>query len=347
MSDPIAVGGDSAVLDPRKRVRYTTGLVLGVDELTQEQHYFLSQHRGHQRALHGYGTVRGLGVHLRDAGAGPEVVVEPGTAVVPSGATVRVATAQCARLDEWLARHREEVAAGGVTLFVVLAYRECATDPVPIPGGACRTQEESSAAARVAEDFDLSLRLTAPAAAEEEAVRRFGTFLGRLIVDPGGDGQGIDREVLLSLVRGLAAEPPPSGAGDQLLLPPAEAAALLRAVHRVWVTEVRPAESALGEVLLARLDFEAAADGKGSLAVAGPVTVDEDERPVLLPTRLLQERRPAREAPIPQSLTAAASVRAPAKQAPEKKAPAAKKAPATKKAPAKRSRARKRPPTET
>ena len=58
----------SLTLDPHKRVCYSQGLVLGVDEFVQEELYFLEQHRRHARGLHGYcacrllsrGAIRGL-----------------------------------------------------------------------------------------------------------------------------------------------------------------------------------------------------------------------------------------------------------------------------------------------
>src|SRR4030095_7703061 len=101
---------DTAALDPHKRVRYSTGLVLGVDEFNQEQLYLMERDRLHQRALHGYGTVLGLAVTVRDGADGrPEVVVAPGLAVTPRGESVCVPRAQCADLDGWLTVHRNEL----------------------------------------------------------------------------------------------------------------------------------------------------------------------------------------------------------------------------------------------
>ena len=64
-----------------------------------------------------------------------------------------------------------------LTVYVVLCYRECETDPVPIPGGPCRTQEDSTAASRITDDFQLKLVLEPPPQVEENAVRRFGASL--------------------------------------------------------------------------------------------------------------------------------------------------------------------------
>ena len=49
-------------LDPLKRVNYTFGLVLGVEEFLQSDTYFLAKHHVENRLLHGYGTVCGLDV---------------------------------------------------------------------------------------------------------------------------------------------------------------------------------------------------------------------------------------------------------------------------------------------
>ena len=146
-------GGGS--LDPRKRVSYTHGMILGQDDLAQEQlHLRARDHLGVPR-LHGYGTVSGLEVSW-DAAQG-RVEVSPGLAVDPVGRLVCVPTDQCADLAGWLADHRaavREAMAGAtlpttVSLYVVLCYRECETDTVPVPSESCRTADESMAASRV------------------------------------------------------------------------------------------------------------------------------------------------------------------------------------------------------
>ena len=91
-------------LDPFKRVNYTMGLVLGVDEFTQEQTYLLERDRLHNRALHGYGTVHGLQVTVPPEAAEPMVMVTAGMAVDPQGQHICVPADQCARLNDWLAR---------------------------------------------------------------------------------------------------------------------------------------------------------------------------------------------------------------------------------------------------
>jgi len=215
---------DSAVLDPHKRVRYSTGLVLGKGDFDQEQVYFMERDRLHQRALHGYGTVLGLGVAVRDGADGrPEVTVAPGLAVTPRGASVCVPRAQCARLDDWLTAHRDDLTGvgsppgsppaspplgspqGALSLWLVLCPRDCETDPVPVLGDPCRTPEDLTVPSRIADDFCLELRLEAPAHEEEAGVRLLGALLRAVEVSeiPGPDGV-LTPEELAERVRRLA-----------------------------------------------------------------------------------------------------------------------------------------------
>ncbi len=327
---------DTAARDPHKRVRYSTGLVLGVDEFNQEQLYLMERDRLHQRGLHGYGTVLGLGVAVRDGADGrPEVVVAPGLAVTPRGESVCVGRAQCARLDDWLAAHAGDLPgtgsppgspplgspAGPLSLWLVLCARDCETDPVPVLGDPCRTPEDLTVPSRIADDFCLEFRLAPPAQQEEEGVRLLGELLRAVVVsDVPGPAGHLTPEDLAERVRRITpagsppalpdladllgpspGSPPASPAAGpalaDLTLHPADAGAALAAAWRAWITEVRPqlaggqagcADGGEPCVLLARLDFAVA----GS-QVDGPVTVNEDERPWLLHTRVFQEWLPA------------------------------------------------------
>ena len=128
------------------------------------------------------------------ASTGPRVSVAPGSAVTPCGRLVCVSPAQCAVLNEWLARHdaevRERLAALGLgprrldgprphprprrerrharprpsRRTSCSARRDCLTDDLPIPGEPCRTEDALSAPSRVKDDFRLELRLDPPAA---------------------------------------------------------------------------------------------------------------------------------------------------------------------------------------
>ncbi len=292
--------------DAKKRVDYSYGLVLGVAEFRTEQGYFLGKHRSHARALHGYGTVSGLAVTV----AGSEVRVAPGLALDPQGREICVPEPQCARLEDWLAQRQAAgdfspplglSPPGPVTAYVVLCYRECETDRVPIPAGPCLSLDQSAVPSRIQDAFELSIVETPPPQVEETAIRILGDVLGHVRVEA-APGALTDAEPLVAELRALLeASPPvgPSSPPSDLVLDPTYAGAILREAFRVWVTEIRPqlvpeGGGCLGGprdpacVLLARLEFAIKAVS-GVLLVDGPVTVDDSDRPVLVETRVLQE----------------------------------------------------------
>jgi hypothetical protein len=303
---------DTVNLDPYKRVFYSHGLVLGVDEFAQEELYLLEKQRGHNRMLHGYGTVCGLAVDWRLEEGDTQLLVAPGVAVAPDGREIRVPEAQCARLNDWLLRHRDEVVGetgsppaaspGQVSLYLVLCHDECATDQVPVPSGPCQSLDRPMVPSRIADDFRLELRLESelPLGIEEEAVGELVALLGQIaILDAPG---GMTHEEMATLVRSLLpsgsppVSSPPSLGGH---IHPDLALDLMRTAYRVWVTEVRPQLMPSGRncasgppqeacVLLARVDVPLT-DTELGLRVDGDLTVDEGERPFLLHTRLLQE----------------------------------------------------------
>lgn len=194
-------------LDPLKRVNYTFGLVLGVDEFQQEQTYFLSKDRSHYRLAHGYGTIRGLQVQVVTT-PDLEVQVSPGVAISPAGQEIHVPQLMCAKLNDWLSNNQAQLAglvdsSQPLSLCLVLGYRECATDTVPVPGEPCRTQQDAMAPSHLADSFQLKLCLNAdwltsppmspasnglqtsglccrPRQREENATRRFGELLHRI-----------------------------------------------------------------------------------------------------------------------------------------------------------------------
>jgi hypothetical protein len=287
-------------LDPSKRVRYTTGLVLGVDEFLQEQTYHSARDRLLTRLLHGYGTVSGLHVTVRPTGAGPEVVVSAGAAVDPRGDVVCVRSTQCARLDAWLQANADDVKraagdTGAVNVYVVLRYRECESDWLPVAGGPCRTQDDTRAASRLVDAFELTLTLRRPEQLEEDAIRRLGELLASIEVTDAGGAYSTDEDVAAA-VRDIQ-HPMVSPPAPSLRFSPASAADRMRTLYRTWTTEARPSIVPASEagcegpreewLHLARLNVTLDA----SQQAAGAVTIDERERPILVPTRVLQEGR--------------------------------------------------------
>jgi hypothetical protein len=263
-------------LDPLKRVNYTYGMVLGVDEFKQEQTYFLAKNRAHNRLAHGYGTICGLHVQIVTA-PDLEVQVTCGSAINPQGQEIHVQQLMCSRINDWLNANKTALqAVFGIPPFelpvcVVLCYRECPTDVVPVPGEPCRTQQDAMAPSHIAESFQLKLCIDSdklssppisppssppsaplpgdlcysPSQVEEDAIRAFGTLLRRIQITDIGPSS-VTQAQLEDLVRELS----PATASSVLSSPPlgtspiqlhvADASEFLRAAFLVWVTEVRP-----------------------------------------------------------------------------------------------------------
>jgi hypothetical protein len=263
--------------DASKRVNYTLGLVLGVDEFQQDQLYHAAGRRGHNRLLHGYGTVWGLRVNPVPGGSDPEIQVEPGVAVDPCGREICISDLMCVKLDRWLQAHKKALEhvigteGGTLPLAVILCHRECPTDTVPVPGEPCRSQDDAMQPSRIRDGFELKLALRDDAPwgvptvgsppgpepgglavyrtsqPEERAVRAFGQLLSRVettdsLVAVGGKAEllGAVRALPRAIDEGVIASPPAMD-NSPILLPAGEAREILREAFGVWVTEVRPA----------------------------------------------------------------------------------------------------------
>jgi hypothetical protein len=298
--------------DPTKHVNYVQGMVLGVDDFDQEFTYLSERDQWLARDLIGYGIVSGLAVTIEESDKGKRLAVLPGVAVSPRGELICVAPKQCAVLNEWLkGALKTEIPAGTATLSVcvVLCYRDCPTDEVPILGEPCRTEEESMAPSRIVDDFRLELRLTPPEQREEDAVRDFIAWLRQIeVVDFAADPQ--DLKNFLDAIRAAAQElrspidflygSPPS----TLFIPRSDVCEWLRAAFRLWVTELRPlwrsAASAFGctsrtsqnegRILLAELGLPVLSSGADwSIDPARDIVVNSERVPFLLHLRMLQE----------------------------------------------------------
>jgi len=242
-----------APVDPTKHVNFTLGMVLGVDDFEQEFSYHSGRDRWLARDLIGAGTVRGLGVSISSDST--EVVVAPGVALTPQGEFVRVPSAQCAVLADWVRANAISAAAalGGVTsgtltLYVVLRCKPCLTDPVPIPGEPCRTEADAMAPSRVADGFQLDLLLDAPAPTEEPGMRAVLGWLAQIPIVAGAGSvtpsapEGLITALLDTFGPASPAfspagsyPPPPSG----LTFGAASVATMYRVALQLYVTDLR------------------------------------------------------------------------------------------------------------
>jgi hypothetical protein len=313
-----------ADLNPAKHVNFNVGMVLGVDDFTQEFAYLSGRDQWLARDLIGYGTVRGLNVRMEvDAIKGPRAVVEPGVALSPRGQLICVPAAQCAYLKNWVADHSEELTPhlgsppdSNLLLYVVLCYRNCPTDNVPIAGEPCRSEDKLMAPSRLSDDFSLELRLQKPNQREENAVRDFVAWLKQVEVS---DQPSTPLDQFLQAIRDAAAvwltSPLSSPPGDfmfgsppaSLIINTADAGEYFRAAFRIWVTELRPrwiarwhgcaamhleGDQSVDEdcVLLAELDVPLLPLSPGTFDIPNEtITVNQQERPYLVHLRLLQE----------------------------------------------------------
>jgi hypothetical protein len=325
---PRLLSPTAAEPDPTKHVNYNLGMVLGVDDFTQEFAYLSGRDQWLARDLLGYGTVTGLDVGIEIESGGPQVSVTQGVALSPRGRLIRVATAQCASLNGWLASHHDELLErlgspsnnrAGLRLFVVLGYRECPTDMIPIPGQPCRSEDETTAASRVADDFRLELRFEAPDQQEEDALRDFVAWLSQVEITDEADGMLTVAEFEDAIRTAAYLESsPPAGPPDFMYGSPPErlrihtslAYEYLRAAFRVWVTELRPrwqprfvgkGQTCSGSsggmsdgdcVMLAEVSLNVVRSGVGAdwqVESANSIHISEERRPYLLHLRMVQE----------------------------------------------------------
>lgn len=151
-----------------ERPRYFTGQLLDEADLTQEQLYFREKLRRHNRVLHGWGIVSGLGV--RPGPAESELTVEPGYALDRYGDEIVVTDAvvvdllsedddgnavpPCPRADAQRKRVRKRRLPER-PLYLALRHAECASRPVPVG--------DSMEYSRTRESFALKLLTKLPA----------------------------------------------------------------------------------------------------------------------------------------------------------------------------------------
>lgn len=310
--------------DPTKHVNYNNGMVIGVDDFNQEFSYLSGRDKWMARDLIGYGTVSGLRISHDIDVKGPRVVVSPGVAVSPCGQMIRVPGAQCVYLNDWLKLDstKQELAKrpssppSPLRTYVVLCYRDCPTDNVPIPGEPCRSEDDLMAPSRLADDFTLELRFDPPSQTEEDAVRDFVQWLEQIeISDTAGSTPMEDfLEAIREAGQGLISPPdfmfgsPPGS----LVINAHDACRYLRAAYRIWAIELRPKwrpdllsnwQGCCGHsegadvpqeecVLLAEVDVPIVSPGGGvawQVDALAQITLNEETRPYVTHLRMLQE----------------------------------------------------------
>lgn len=326
----VSAAGADGDLDLTKHVNFTSGMILGVDDFTQEFAYLAGRDRWLARDALGYGTISGFSVRIEkdDKKKGSRVMILPGAAVSPRGQFICVPSAQCAYLNQWLAAARAEdlvkyvktvnaavtspptspplAATNEITLYVVLCYRDCATDNVPIPGEPCRSEDELTAASRITDDFSLELRCSSPNQPEEEKLREYVEWLKKIKITETDASTPIADFIEAIRAKWLPpASPPISSPPTILQIQTKDISEYMRTAFRLWVVELRTvlSERKIGCavemtggakledcVLLAELRIPLVPISAGwKVSDTKEIELDEKKRPFLLHLRMLQE----------------------------------------------------------
>ena len=152
------------------RMRYFYGQRLGVVDFQDEQSYHSGKQRFHNHLLHGSGVVCGLNVErfVHPQGSPPSTKttvlrVTRGTAIDACGREIVVGTDQCIDVNAWFQANRtrpdltEHDFATPATLFVIVKYRDCPSDPAPAPRDPCGCTSGGCEYGRFMESFQLLL----------------------------------------------------------------------------------------------------------------------------------------------------------------------------------------------
>ena len=169
--------------DPFTRLHYRYGQLLGAEDFTAEQRYFLLRSRVHNAALHGYGTVWGLSIGHQESDTRLTLTCQPGLAIDALGREVHVPHAVClditglAATRFWAdlapppapAEGEEGDDAGDDTepvrrrrVYVVLRYRACLSEPAPAITQPCVGADAGLAPSRIVDGYRLCLEASAP-----------------------------------------------------------------------------------------------------------------------------------------------------------------------------------------
>jgi hypothetical protein len=168
-----------------ERTRWFPRMLVGPEDLIQDQRFVRDALRRHNRLLHGYGVVCGL--RVRAAGEEGErscrLVVEPGYALGPWGDEIVVpeevtidacaedgeghALGPCGEADPWCAPVRVRRDAER-PLYLAVRHAECDTRPVRVVGGDCGCDETACEYSRTRMSFAVKLLAELPESHAEE-----------------------------------------------------------------------------------------------------------------------------------------------------------------------------------
>ncbi len=158
-----------------ERTRFFPRQLIGPDDLTQDQIYFREKLRRHNRMIHGWGVVCGVGVRMGQTSC--QVVVDPGYLLGPFGDEIVIdqsttfdvckqsagqSTGCCGQeLDPWCSDVRANCNAG--TLYLAARYQECLARPVQTGSCGCGCDDSTCQYSRTRDSFALTVLDALPA----------------------------------------------------------------------------------------------------------------------------------------------------------------------------------------
>jgi len=190
-----------------ERTRYFTGQLLGKDDLELEQLYVREKLRRHNRMLHGWGIVSGLGVQAGPADS--ELTVEPGYAldrhgdeiVVPDAVIVDLlsedddgnAVAPCPRPDDHERKRVRRRRSAKRPLYLGIRYAECASRPVPVAESVEYSRTRESFAIKLLSKLPASYRRLPPRGRNNDPRAEPWVILAEIVLDLDLKVSNVDR----------------------------------------------------------------------------------------------------------------------------------------------------------
>jgi len=159
--------------DPFARLRYQYGQLLGAEDFSAEQRYFVLRERLLNAVLHGTGTVWGLRVTAREDATtnAVQLVCAPGLAIDALGRLIHVEQEVCldvtglALAPFWVDLTAPPGAAAEARTrraYIVLSYRACLDGQVPAIAPPCSDSGDALAYSRVLDRWRLCLAAEPP-----------------------------------------------------------------------------------------------------------------------------------------------------------------------------------------
>ncbi len=286
-------------VEPFRSLNPHFGMLMGVDDFQLLQSYARGKVWLHNAWLHGAGTVWGLALTVEESG---RLIVSPGLALDALGRELYLSVPACLDLAAWFRKqekmlrdggHLSAVANGGLSFpaHVVIRFRACLDRQVPALREPCEGDSAETAYSRVNETVEL---LLLPGPYEEpkdgggpEAYHR----LRALFALEGADETDADlMDAIQSVAKLPEAERPAARLAALRRLAALDSAGLAPpgedpgAPYPLFPSAEDAPAIPLGNLIGVRM----AADGEDG-SFSGLDGLDPTIRPVILPTRLIQE----------------------------------------------------------